>query len=348
MKGAAFLVAGIVIGCSPGTAPIIELRRGIAIRSVADSVDPGAAPIERSSNGYFAVRRLLPPTDGVAIYDSSGALVSLPGRRGPGPGEFDRPVNDIGFGPGDSLYVIETGRLHVFSPPPLVTFVRTVTTSIQIDAVTPFGLRGGPSQWNGKVAPIRLFGWDGEESKTFSLPAEAGAEMYGSVVTHPNADEVWIGREWNYQIELIAADGTIRRRINRSVDWFPPNSRMTGMPWVVRPPPSIVSLHDDGEGQLWVLVRRAHRDWEKYKAGLVQAPGNGPVVPQQLRGIDPAQLFETVLDVFEIESGRFIASLEMNGHFVGFSHAGSLTEVSETETGEVTLQQWHVRLVRPD
>jgi hypothetical protein len=337
-----------LIACGQGAPPAIELKRGVLIRSSGDTLDPGSDPMERSATGYFAVRRQLPPTDAIAIFDSGGALVRPVGRRGAGPGEFDSRVEGFGFGPGDSLWVIDGGRrIHVFSPPPAATFVRTLSRPDHLHAVSTFGLVGGAGLTRAGIVPPKLLEWSASEPRQFSLPASPGAELYASTIFFRNATELWLGREWNYQLELLGSDGAVRQRITRNVDWFPPGSRMTGPPWVVKPAPMVADLFDGGDGLLWVLVRRPHRAWEAYNAELGDRSSAMPVAPQQLKAIDPGRLFESVLEVFDSATGKFLATLDLTGHFTGFSNAGFLTEVSETETGEVTLQQWTVRLLRP-
>lgn len=52
----------------------------------------------------------------VLQFTADGKFVRQFGKLGDGPGEFRRILNMI-FGPGDSLYLFEQARAHVFSPP---------------------------------------------------------------------------------------------------------------------------------------------------------------------------------------------------------------------------------------
>jgi len=119
---------------------------------------------------------------------------------------------------------------------------------------------------------------------------------------------------------------------------------MTGMPWVTPPPPRVHAVSLGPDGLLWVLVRRAHRNWaeNKKKAGSIP---RGPVSPRQL-GVRISALFEGVLDVFDPASGTLLASRDVSGGVIGFARPGVLTEILEHETGAISIQLWDITVKR--
>ena len=66
-----------------------------------------------------------------------GSLIDTLGRRGQGPGEFQRPTN-IAVARGDSLYVFDNqiNRLTVFAPPPSLKRTRSMTITSAVGSVT--------------------------------------------------------------------------------------------------------------------------------------------------------------------------------------------------------------------
>jgi len=73
----------------------------------------------------------------VKVLRPDGSLIDTLGRRGQGPGEFQRPTN-IAVARGDSLYVFDTqiNRLTVFAPPPSHRRTRSMTITSAVGSVT--------------------------------------------------------------------------------------------------------------------------------------------------------------------------------------------------------------------
>src|SRR5688572_9624949 len=100
-----FLTAGGCSADSTGGVSTIQLVLKAEIGGVGDSIDlvRYIAPAI-SSNGMIAAAREHVPS--IVVYDSSGRFVKLVSRPGDGPGELSR-VGSLGFGPGDSLWVLD-------------------------------------------------------------------------------------------------------------------------------------------------------------------------------------------------------------------------------------------------
>jgi hypothetical protein len=59
-----------------------------------------------------------------------------------------------------------------------------------------------------------------------------------------------------------------------------------------------------------------------------------------------ADLFEGVIDVFDLVTGTFLASHDIGGGMLSFLRPGVLYELREGPDGEASYQLWNVRLAR--
>ncbi len=341
----------LVTACSPGqvTSPpaTIRLEPVARLEGVGDSVDLSSMLPAISAGGYLAARREYPPSGLVALFDPSGAYLKSIGTPGRGPGEFEH-VARLGFGPGDSLIVVDhLIAAQVFSPPPAARYVRTIRFPRPMaPSVTSAGLLTEVQLSPDGLHPPRLFSWAGEELARYGLeaPGERRDHRMGPVAL-VDSTRVWSAHRTEYRIDLLSRDGTVERMVTREVDWFPRDTTPAGLPWVERPRPRISALSVGPDGLLWVAITRAHREWTRL-AGT-DPSRQGPVLPQQLGAVPPMHLlFESVLEVLDPETGALVATLEMPARVAGFVAPGIVCGVIESEDGLVTLQLWRVRVER--
>ena len=337
-----------ILACAESeSARTIELTPRVMIAGVGDSVDLYLTRPVVSARGWVAARRNYPPSDLVAVYDSTGSYVQTIGRAGGGPGEL-RSLTSFGFGPGDSLWVIDGSMIvHVFEPPPGTRFVRSFRFERPTVAdFTPHGILVQPSfspSARRYVHP-RLLSWNGEELSGFAIPDTGGKEPRFAAIALAGPDLLWIGPEGIYEMMLLGKDGTIRQRITRQADWFPEDHKPSGFPWVHPPKPRIHSISVGPDGLLWVLVRRAHRNWEQNKSRAGQI--KGLPTPRSMSALRIADLFEGVVEVFDPVTGNLLASRDVGGGVVDFVRPGMLCELLEDESGAIRIQLWNVKLVR--
>jgi hypothetical protein len=323
-----------------GAAASIDIVPVVELHGVGDTIDLGHGTPARSSAGLLAAPLLDPPAGGVGLFDAAGRFLARVGRRGHGPGEF-QSVEAIAFGPGDSLWVFDNLFLaHVFAPPPTPTFVRTVhfATPVAASALSSEGILSPGIMWTRGARPwqpARLLDWDGGVRAEYGANARLPLieDRIGPIV-FADSNAVWSARFYEYRIDVLGADGTERRHIAREVPWFPRDTTSPGMPWIARPRPRISALARSADGMLWVLIRRAHRDWASRKANLPAL--TGPVRPQQLPSA--AMLFEAVVEVFDVNTGRLIATRELDGDAAGFTTGGLLYERVEDDAGTATMR----------
>ena len=97
--------------CSVALVPVVRLGH------LEDPAGVGStAQVARSGSGWYAVSSYTFPGE-VLVYDSSGQMRRVVGRRGEGPGEFSGEVQ-LAFDSSDSLHVIalDGSRYSVFTP----------------------------------------------------------------------------------------------------------------------------------------------------------------------------------------------------------------------------------------
>lgn len=339
-------IASFILACAQGEqAGTIKLTPKVLIAGVGDSVDLYLSQAAVSERGWVAARRNYPPSDLVAVYDSTGKYVQTIGRAGGGPGEF-HSITSFGFGPGDSLWVIDGAMTaHVFEPPPGTRVVRSFRFERPTVAeFTSYGMLVHPS-FSPSARRYRhphMLSWDGVEVSRFTIPDTGAAEPRFAAIALAASNALWIGLEGKYEMILLGSDGMARRRFTRQADWFREDNGPSGFPWLTPPKPRIHSISMGRDSLLWVLVRRAHRNWaeNKSKAGTIK----GLPTPRSLSAIRIADLFEGVVEVFDPVSGKLLASRDVGGGVVGFVRPGVLCELLEDESGAVRIQLWNVRL----
>lgn len=348
-SGAALLALLTLGACRAPTenapAGTIDLIPLVLLRGSGDTVDLTRTMPAPATSGLLALKQELTPSGAVAIYDTVGRYLTSIGRSGQGPGEFTS-VGAVGFGPGDSVVVVD-GLLtaHIFSPYPRGRYVRTVRFERPVGAtVTEDGFLAGVMATSAGPMPPRLLAWDGTQRAQYGPPrrGENPTHRMGAFAA-VDAAFVWSALRGEYTIELLGDDGAVHRQLTRRVDWFPPDTSATAYPWIAPPRPRIHAMvvHD---GLLWVLIRRAHRDWETRRRGV--AGPTGPARTQEIASIPIEALYEGVIEVLDPWTGRLIASREVGGGVLGFPAPGTLYEVVESESGEISIQVWRVGLRR--
>ncbi len=316
------------------------------LRGVGDTIDLlSDEPPSISEHGYHAVLLHDPPSGGVAIYDSAGRFLKRVTRRGGGPGEV-RNVLSAGFGPGDTLWVLDQPlRLHAYTPPPALEYVRTVQFErITLGRISRFGVLVSGAMRNTAFTPPELIGWDGRLLARFGRAAEMNqADVHMGAVFAIDSTRIWSASSERYEVDEISAGGTLVRRIAPNVEWFRDVERSRQMPWEARPSPQINAISVDDQGLLWVLVRRAHRDWAPDPT--LRPSTAGPIAIRGLPSLFQMQrLYETVLEVFDPESGTLIASRTFDGTVFGFGAPRMLAAVGETSEGHVSMHLLQVDL----
>jgi hypothetical protein len=338
----------IATGCGPGDTDAtptheVVLQPLALLAGVGDSIDIGQGVPAIDSHGYIAVLLDYPPSGAVGIYDSTGRFVQRIGRSGGGPGEF-LAIQGIGFGPGDSLIVIDQMRRgHVFTPAPTWEYVRSfVFERPNTGIVTPSGILSAGVVTSAGAALAHLADWAGQFVREFgaSVPADDKNDRMKPPGFADSA-HVWMPHANEYVLELLGADGDSHARVQRRVSWFPTDSseRERHYPggWL----PTVHAVSVGANGLLWTIVRRANR-----AAPRPGRAGGGatsqPVEASTRKRPNLADIFESVVEALDPRTGQLVATHEASGGVLGFAGPDILAEMREDDLGHIQMQLWRL------
>lgn len=332
--------------CSPGERPAaglaIDIRPVVSLYESGDSVLLGdeTSVIAGEQGGYVVLRAA--GHGALAFYDSTGRLRAIRGPKGRGPGEF-QTITSAAVGPGDSLYVSDlyNGVLSIFSPRDH-RFVRALpgSSSNLVFRGTSIGRLASPMVSRQREGGIQTFGhrryaW----GDTVAEPIGSGIpfDRAGAATAAPDGG-VWIADRRTYAMTLF--DGTREvRTVRRDVDWFPRDtSPITAPAWVGKGRPFIADMNVGDDGRLWVLIKRKnpnYSDTTRYQPRPMSPLGFPPL----------EQIFETVLEVLDPETGELIDSRVLPGNMIRFIAPGRLFQKTDVDsTGALMLRIWDARL----
>lgn len=328
----------LLCACGPSDAkdaPTHEIVRTpmITLEGVGDSIDLAFGSPAIASTGLIVSPLNLPPSGAVGVFDSTGRFLQRIGRAGGGPGEF-RDVQSVGFGPGDSLWVVDRMfAAHLFTPLPAGEYVRTVRLErANTGRVTPYGFLSAGVVTNTGFGAPHLATWDGTLRAEFGATAPAADmdDRMGAPALRDSA-HAWVGYAKRYVIELLGTDGQVHQRIERDLPWFPLDTTKAA-PWDGRPMTMIHSMQVDRDGLLWVLVRRANANW---KPPAPRAGGPAPIEARSVLSIQLADVFEGTIEVLDPRDGRLVATMEVGGGVLGFIAPDLMYEIEQDELGHV-------------
>lgn len=133
---------------------------------------------------------------------------------------------------------------------------------------------------------------------------------------------VWSGFLQRYRVERWTLDGRRTMTLVRDAPWFEPYTRVRPAPG--EPPrPTLMSMREDAKGRLWTLVRVADPRW-----------ADAPVFPTDTllarrnpaARHDLADLYDTVVEVFDTRCGTLLLSQRLPMLLVGFLDDDHLLE----------------------
>lgn len=283
----------------------IEFRAaGIRLEAVADGSrpDPGRTLV-LDSDGRFISANARGWDAVVSVWDARGRYLSSFGRRGDGPGEFAGPgMMSLFMDDKDNVHVRDGAlRWSVFSREH--EYVRRVAavamgglpgTTVILDGGWALASDGrGPDP----TGDFRVVDPDGALQRTFGHARDGEAGRPERPIAYAGGDTFWAGPRQEadaYVLEEWGTDGVLRRALRRDVSWWEPLGSAEASP-------AVRQLHITKTGLLYVMVRRATREFAREYASA------------QRRGerMDPGRreaLTEIVAEVIDTRSGELLAS----------------------------------------
>lgn len=276
--------------CAPDLRPIVTL---------GSSDDPGGfGPLVQiainSRNEYVVSSSTF--VGELFLYGADGTFQRSVGRRGEGPGEFNR-AQFVAFDSRDSLHTVDMGgaRYSVFRPD--LTFAR----GVQLQART-LGFELLPSGSLFVVAPnssgeiahaLQAFSPDGSALHSFDPidPKATGQAAIGRSIALDHEGRRWSISTAKYQLNEWDANGRLVRQFQGRRDWIPDSLPMRLDLSREKPPGQIGGLEVDEQGRIWVFAIVADANWRPVE------PGAQP---------DMTRLYDTLIEVIDPATGTLL------------------------------------------
>jgi hypothetical protein len=149
----------------------------------------------------------------------------------------------------------------------------------------------------------------------------------------------WSARVNEYALELFDANGRRHVSLRREPPWFSAWFEPTPITPLTPSKPNIVAVHEDRQGQLWVMV-----EVPDDKQGTLLRPAS---VGEERSFTLPEteQAYDTVVEVLDPRLGRLILAERLPGLFVRFMGDGTMVSVTETSDGTPVLDVWRPQIV---
>lgn len=323
----------VSVGDRPSCPACSAILHPVAALGGAD--DPaGFAPlvqVARNSRGEYVVSS---PTfvGELFVYGSDGRFLRTVGRRGEGPGEFNR-VQLLAFDALDSLHAVAQGggRYSVLSPD-----LRRVARSANVLArVMAFRLEPGgtlyvlaPSAGSEGSRILQRLDGSGQGLSAFDDvdPAAGGQGALGRHLAVDGRGRRWSVEVARYRLTEWGDDGHPTRRLEAERSWIPQVFPERLNPAVERPVAQIGGLEVDDTGLLWLFVVVPDAGWRPAAAGSRPHPND---------------LFDTHIEVIDPGSGRLLAVGRSEQMVLPFQPGLAYSTV-EDELGDLRVQVWRM------
>jgi hypothetical protein len=314
----------------------IELEH---VATLSDSFEPGAISVSRSlwvlrdKQGRFFMPGL--PLTRVLVFDSTGRFHSTIGRRGEGPGEFERVVGILTGTEGDSVYIADflLRRLTVLAPdlnvarvqsmPRMPTLMRDDGSFILAEQIRTAERSGYPVHTldaGGSI--VQSFGIDTPQYRPDLT------RLLNRVVAPARGGRVWTAAPGRYVLERWDPDsGRREARLIVPSSWFRESDRPE--PDTERPSPIIVGIWEDADSLVWVLHRDADSGWQPEPLGHVP-------LDFDLYG----KLHDWVIEVIDPVSARVLASRRFPEYLGYRAPSALLVSIREVEFSGTVLDIW--------
>lgn len=321
------------------------------LTTLGDNDGPGLigdSPLVVMGSDRFYVAAAQPAYQ-VQVFSENGRFLRVLGRRGQGPGEFQR-IWGMNVDEGGSLHVFDAGigRWTVFSPAlDLVRNVRLPFPPINRGAtlVLPNGsalLNAAPRTSALAGSFYHLLGRDGSLSRSIgnapirprlSESEDPRLELAPYRVVAPSGDSgFWSTGVGEYALEQWSFGGEpLRTPLIHDPSWFQVQGPVGGEGMVGAPVPLILSLEVDSASRVWVSGQGADENWEE--------------AVSRFRVEDRQGYWDGFIDVIDPIEGRIVASTRMPGGAIKFLGEGHAYRYRSDDLGVVYVDIYRVHLI---
>lgn len=323
-----------------------------AVVVMGDTAGPGYIEetpyFAHASDGRFLVRQ----REGVKVYSARGEFLHSIGRLGQGPLEF------TSYGP---LLVDQHGHVHIFDPGngrrTVVTTDGELLGEYRLDEGSPRSVaildddhivaNMSVTTPEGIGAPLHIVALDRSGIlRSIGEPREAGvvsAFDLQRMVSVDSMGRIVSARMYEYLIEIWDEDGTLLGEVQGPTL----NSALPlpGM-WSPQNPPAnmVFAIHVDGRNHLWLVTWIRRASWESHMVEEVASDGSIIYGPEDE---SLAAIYETQLDVFDLDARAHVARYTMDGLLVDFVNDSLAIEYFVTEEYHPSVRVWEIGLQTP-
>ncbi len=332
----------------------VRLTRRVQLRPPNDTLDFfNPLRVATTPDGGYVVAPSLDRAH-LFVFDSTGRLTHVAGRRGQGPGEFQWivgvAVDSAGIVAAADLFLRRitlfdpTGRLLGTATVPHLTFGDAFETDgaagLLINATVGTPDRFGYAAHMVSEAGTMLTSFD--ESADGARSGSIAMSRVFSAVVH---DTFWIARRLDPTLSEWTTSGRRLRDIDLRLEWFPVptvadrNVAGRGMIDQDRPIPWVAGLGRNGS-DLLVLVRRARADWSP--SAMATRRGTG-----ERGAFDVAETLRYVefrLVVISAADGTVIGGVTLPGYYAQLIDNKFLVELVPGPDGRLSIRIDEVHL----
>lgn len=278
------------------------------------------------------------------IYDAEGHFRRGVGRSGQGPGEYEIPER-LFVTRGDSLKVVDFAGNRITTLSPSLSYVRSrpIGVSGQAIAMLPDGIVVAARVVTAESVglPLHLIGPDGEIVRSFGADPPISQIGNSDVMWRglaSTSDGVWSADLLRYRLEHWSIDGTLIQRLERDVEWFPPQ-----VEYGVRqdpdhePSPGLRSISTDAQGRLWTIVDVPDRNWQTAFELGTDLYGRRT---KMIRDVN--KYYDTIVEAIDPESNRVVARARFDQSITGFAGDGLVFASELRGPGYPTVIVWKI------
>lgn len=284
----------------------------------ADSLDgfltsyPLWVSMDQQSRIYVGLQ---PPGDLLLTFDTTGRFLGRVGRKGTGPAEFTFPVAAISRSNGD-LLVWDFRQSTLTTLDRQFRHLRRVHQPSPPVALLPDGHQlvvAARADRQGVGYPLHIYDDSGRRVNSFGAVGRYDASEEWRLMRTVTVDRdgsIWSASQDEYRIEQWTSQLEHARTLARTVPWMPRVTVRSDGVTGVEPNAMIVALSVDRERRLWVYSRVAAERWREALGTPVLRPGRPNAYPRRDRG----RLYDTMVDVIDLNSGSLLVSNRLRMH----------------------------------